>query len=59
MNNVLDILFWKKPVATWKIQHGGYFQDGRHVNISKGQFGKEFVWKVSMLVYMYFEMQKL
>ena len=63
MNNVLDILVWKKPVATWKIQDGGYFQDGRHVNILKGHFGKEFnlmyLIERSMFVYMYFDMPKL
>jgi hypothetical protein len=37
MNNVVDILFWKKPVATWKIQDGGFFQDGRNLNILKSR----------------------
>jgi hypothetical protein len=34
--------FEKKPVASQKIQDGGYFQDGWHVNIFKIHFGEEF-----------------
>jgi hypothetical protein len=46
MNNVLHILFWKKSVATWKIQDGDYFQYGWHVNIVKIKFGKELIWSI-------------